>query len=276
MQQKMKGRVFYFRLWDVFAVICVSFPERKKHQHAFPWMKKQDGSFVGWMISFHEKLQRCVSLLFSFRKNPFLAPLSSSATPGISTMAEKRAASSPFLLGKHIFKRSFSFSASAILSFSEGSVFFHSEDLLESTFGSSFLILSKGSVTNKSAKFQGVRLEAPHNNFGSAFQGQIGNPPKKIPSKKLWPEMGLTISLNKRRDTLWDARKGRQKRKEKKPSGKVQWLVGKYAPFWRCMTHRFFTRGWIPGSPLLVLPGGKHSFSFFKHKNESMNSKGDL
>ena len=145
----MEGQVFYFRLWDVFVVVCVSFPEEKSTQHPFSWIKNRMVSLLDeWSLSM-KSCSWCVSLLFSFRKNPFLAPLSSSA------MAEKRPKSSLFLPLKHIFKRSFSFSASAILSSPEGSVFFHSEDLLESTFGSSFLILSKGSVTNKPQNFRG-------------------------------------------------------------------------------------------------------------------------
>ena len=89
--------------------------------------------------------------------------------------------SSLFLQSKHIFKRSFSFSASAILSFPEGSVFFHSEDLLESTFGSSFLILSKGSVTNKPQNSRGFSWKLSTTTLGSGISRADRKSPQKDP-----------------------------------------------------------------------------------------------
>lgn len=119
--------------------------------------------------------------------------------------------SSLFLQAKHIFKRSISFFASAILSSPEGSVFFHSEDLLESTFGSSFLILPKGSVTNKPKNFRG--------SAGSSTTTLA--PPKradrKSPKRSHPTSCDRKWALKKQRDTLWDAHKGRPKKERKNP-----------------------------------------------------------
>ena len=131
--------------------------------------------------------------------------------------------SSLFLQAKHIFKRSISFFASAILSSPEGSVFFHSEDLLESTFGSSFLILPKGSVTNK-----------PQNFRGSAGSSTTTLAPPKRADRKSPPKDPIQEAC----DRKWAHRCGMPARGDKKgkiyiyiPSGKVTWLVGKYSPF---------------------------------------------